>query len=525
MDARRSRANFIIGFLLTIITFTAFFPSLSNQFVNWDDYGYVVMNANVQGLTFATLPKLFVSFFNGNYHPLTMMVYGLEFRIFGLDPFFYHLTSLIIHCGSALLVMALLRALSGSFAAGALGALLFAVHPLRVESVAWISELKDVLCGAFYFASLLAYTKYVKRGLAPGMKALALFLFLCALLSKAMALTLPLSFLLVDYLLGRKPSLALLREKALFFLFSIVFGILGVLAQKTTNALPGAIASRFNLLVSGHALVFYIQKIIAPVKLAVLYPFVRFPDIPWYSLYGRDIIIVSLLVLAVAWSARYTRKAAFGSLFFLATLLPVLVFIPLGANYGADRYTYIPFLGVSYLAAILARRLYGKSRNAAGRAVLAAALCVITFTLSAITWQRCKVWKNTTTIWEDALNNTSFNAVAHYNLGNAYDSDGKCEKAVRQYDLALAIRPDFMEVLNNKCFCLTKLGRNSEALDPCIKAIRIEPGSFLPYLNLGDAYSALGDRQHALAAYEKALSIQPGDREIRKKRDDLNERK
>ena len=522
MGIPADRKTLIAGFFLVVITFIAFFPALSNYFVNWDDYGYVVTNADVHQLSISTLPGIFTSFFNGNYHPLTMLAYGLEYKAFGLDPFFYHLTNLLIHCACAVLVMALLALLSGSLTAGALGALLFAVHPLRVESVAWISELKDVLCALFYFSALLAYTRYVKNGLKPAARTLALTFFLLALFSKVMAITLPLAFLLIDYLVRRKPSWPLLREKTPFFALSCIFGVAGVMAQKATNAMPASVTTHIHPLATCHALAFYLRKLALPVNLSVLYPYVRFPDMPWYKLYGWDILVVAALALAIAVAIRRSRRAAFGMLFFLATLSPVLVFFPFGSNFGADRYTYIPSVGIAYLAALLAARVFAGKSGIAARGSLAAAFCLVSLALCVLTWQRCSVWKNTVSIWENALSHTRFNAIAHYNLGNAYSDDtGDFEKAIRQYDLALNIRPGFMEVLNNKCYCLTRLGRNQEALEPCLKAIAINPALFPPYLNLGDAYRGLGDRQKAREAYEKALMISPDDRETRDKLDSL----
>jgi len=532
--------------IILLAGFIAFSPCLKNGFVNWDDDKYLTENTGVQDLSFSAVKNVFTSFFAGNYHPLTMLSYLIEFQAFKLDPFGYHLTGVVLHLLNSLLVFWLFYILTGKPPVSLIVAVLFAVHPMHVESVAWISERKDLLYSLFFVLSLIAYCYYLREG-RKKIYYLSLSAFVLSLLSKAMAITLPVVLILVDYILHRKygKDKMALKEKAPFFILSLIFGILAVISQFSADAVrdggPSGLVSK--LAVSCYGVSFYINRILLPLKLSCLYPY--FSIMKGGALFLYPIITVGFLAFSVIWSGKYTRKVIFGSLFFLITLLPVLQFIPIGETFVADRYTYLPAIGIFYVLAEGCVWLYARKtgRSLLARVLLAAVFVIIAVFLIFGARQRCRVWKDNISLWSDVLSKypnvaTAYNNrgaeytarkeydkaradltaalaldpnyyEAYFNLGSLYASKGNYDEAVKLGNQTLKINPDYTNAYNLLAVIYGLTGKHAEAVDICKEVIRIKPDDFQAYVNLCGAYGSLGNFKEAVACGEKAVALNP----------------
>ena len=295
----------LIGLIL-IIAFASFSPCLRNSFVNWDDNGYVSDNTTLKPFSLSSVKIIFTSFNLGHYHPLTMLSYALEYQFFKLNPFGYHLDNLILHLLNCLLVFWLIFILSENIFISFLTAVLFGIHPLQVESVAWISERKNLLYAFFFLSAMLAYVFYIKSNRELKYYFLGLVLFIFSLLAKSMAVTLPLVLLLVDYFLNRKVGKAMFLDKIPFFILSLVFGIIAIFGVYSSGALrhENSYGLASILIVAAHGVVFYLSKIFLPLKLSCLYPYYGVGDI--HFLYS--IILALALALMVIISASPAKK-------------------------------------------------------------------------------------------------------------------------------------------------------------------------------------------------------------------------
>ena len=497
--------------LILLIVFGAFSSCLKNGFVNWDDDNYIVNNTAISSVSTANLKNIFSSFFVGHYQPLTILSYALDHHFYKLNPLGYHLTNLILHLLNSLLVFYLIYLLSGNIIVSFITAILFGLHPLHVESVAWVSERKDVLYSFFFLLSCIIYLYYLTKGNKSRYYLLSLFLFLCSLLSKSMAVTLPLLLLLLDYYLKRKPGKALFLDKIPYFILSIIsclivfFGVIlfGGIRQE-------AHFSFFSTLsVASYAIIFYLGKLFLPIKLSCLYPYYNFEYNPTY-LYS--IIAVILLGILVVLSVKYTRKLLFGMLLFLITLLPTLQFIPNSSVIVADRYTYISSIGIFFIIATLIYWLYNKKLK-----VLALILAIfIISAFSIMTYNRCKVWKDGVMLWSNALANYSDSPVifnnrrlAYNNLGAAYAVKGEHDKAVYAYKKAIEADPYDPESYNNLGVSLLDIKEYDKAFPAFIKAIELKPDYVKAYSNLCAACGITGNFKQAIKVCGKAVELDP----------------
>ncbi len=439
--------------LVLAVTSAAFLPSLKNGFVNWDDHLYVTQNPAIRSLAPAAVGEIFSSFSVANYQPLTIFSYALDYHFSGEDPFGYHATNLVFHLFNALLVFGLVLLIGGRVWVACLTALLFGVHPLHVESVAWVSARKDVLYAFFFLAALICYVHYLRRPAARRYYYGALVLFLFSLLSKATAIILPLVLFLLDFYLGRTDRRLALADKAPFFVLALVFGGLGFFAQHAAGAVrhPELFNVVDKLLIVPFALAFYLFKTVWPAGLSCLYPYFAFPGNPMFFASLIALFVAGLGAAVFVWG-RSSRAVAFSSLFFLLTLLPVLQIVPLGRIIVADRYAYLPLLGLFYGFSEGVSWLYARGFRRAGRAVrvflvVFAAGCVVG--LGVLTAGRCAVWRDSGTLWRDALIHYPASSIACNNLGVFYVQSGRDEEAAELFRRALEIDPAYAEPRDN----------------------------------------------------------------------------
>jgi len=518
--------KFLVCLLLIVGTFTAFWQVQHHDFIELDDHVYITDNNHVQeGFTKKGIIWAFTTFHVANWHPLTWMSHMLDCQLFGLRPGMHHLTSLLLHTANSVLLFLLLRMMTDALWRSAFVAALFALHPLHVESVVWIAERKDVLGAFFWLLTMWAYAHYAERQ-RFSRYLLALLFFAMGLMAKPMLVTLPFVLLLVDYWplnrlqFGQPRNDSNLRikklsiyhvvwEKIPFFVLAGISSVLTLLAQqkagalKTLDVLPLKIRTA-NALVS---YISYIGKMIWPQNFAVFYPY---PGIvPMWQTVGAGLSLICLSVLSAMLVRRERRFSyvAVGWLWYLGTLVPVIGLVQVGSQAMADRYTYIPLIGLFIIISWGFYDFVSSWKNQ--RIVLAISTGVVLFALMACTWLQVGLWKNSITLFKHALNVTDNNYKAHNLLGIALERQGRPKGALNHYSEALRIKPDYAEAHYNIGKVFMRQGRLKESLGYYSEALGIKPDYADAHNNLGVALARQGRLKEAINHFYEALRINP----------------
>ncbi len=447
--------------LLSGLCLYAFSPVLHGGFINFDDYDYLLRNPMVgHGLNLHTLSLAFTTFHASNWHPLTWISHMLDVELFGMNPVAFHLENMLLHLANMLLLIALLRRMTGSFWKAFCVGALFGLHPLRVESVAWIAERKDVLCAFFFLLTLLSYTAYVRK---PGLLRYLIVFFCLALglLAKPMLVTAPFVLLLLDYwplrriesLKNRQMMLRLLWEKIPLFLLSGLACLMTWLAQQSAGAIASATDMEFGqrVLVAANAYLAYLEKTFFPADLALFYPMTPLSDTRILFCFAL-LAAVSILVLLMGRRRPYLPVGWF---WYAGMLVPVAGFVKVGGQAFADRYTYLPQLGIFIIivwaaAELLQSRKIRTAQQWLPAAVMVALLAVMTFQTQA----QARLWQDCRTLYEATLARTSDNFIIHFNLGKLLADRKEPKAALEQYEAVLEIRPFYFEALNNMAWIL-----------------------------------------------------------------------
>jgi hypothetical protein len=491
-----------------------------NDFVNYDDYRYVLDNKKVRdGMTLSGVLWAFSNLEAGFWHPLTWLSHMLDVELYGLNPAGHHLTSLLLHVGNCLLLFLFLVRTTNALWRSALAAALFALHPLHVESVAWISQRKDLLSTLFWNLALLGYAGYAadprKRRFG-----LTLLFFCLGLMAKPMVVTLPLVLLLLDYWpLGRlqgkqfsslKP---LFLEKAPFLVLSIVFTLTTYYAERGIGALPGLASypvhtRLYNAIVS---YVTYPAKMIFPTDLSVIY--LHPGSFPFWKVAAGLTFILSVSSL-VLHQSRGRPYLLVGWLWYLITLLPVIGLVQIGSHACADRYTYIPLTGLFLM--IVWGLPAGPSLTRKGRLFLGLLIAAAVISLGSITWNQVGTWKNSVTLFSRAVQANPNNYLAHNNLGFTLAQRGRFEEAVGHYQTAIRLNPNYLDALFNLASTLEILGRREEAISWYGRVLDLNPSLARPHRQLGRLLLHEGKREEALVHLSTAARLDPSDTETQK---------
>ena len=518
-SARRWRPDLWICLVLLASTLAVYSQVRHYDFVNYDDPEYVGDNIHVRaGLSADSLLWALTSFDAANWFPLTWITHMADYQFFGMESGWHHLTNVWLHALNALLLFAVLKRMTGARWPSALVGLLFALHPLHVESVAWVAERKDVLCAFFWFLTLGCYARYVERP-GVGRYLTVLFTFCLGLMAKAMIVTLPFMLLLLDvWPLGRAPlpwrwnapwAKRLLLEKLPFVALAAGASVVTFLAQRSSGAvaplagIPLALRME-NALVS---YLVYIGGMLWPAGLAVLYPLPRTLPVLGVAAAGLALAGISLVV-ARQWRAR--PYLAVGWCWYLGTLVPVIGLVQVGTQSHADRYTYVPAIGLTIMLAWGAAELVER-RPRARNAVIAAAAVACSACL-AVTWFQIQYWADTETLLGHALDVTSGNFITHHNLADYYLQHKRNEEA-RQHDAeALRINPMYMEARLNLALALSLLGRPGDAEVEYRRALGMQPEGkqiVLAHSGLGAALAAQHRTTEALPELQLAVQLKP----------------
>jgi tetratricopeptide (TPR) repeat protein len=502
-------------FLATAVTFE---QVRNHEFLNFDDSLYVTDNPYVQaGLTPAGLLWAFTTTHASNWHPLSWLSHMLDCELYGLNPGAHHLTSLLFHIAATLLLFLVFKRMTGKIGESGFVAVLFALHPLHVESVAWVAERKDVLSTFFWVLTMWTYLRYVE---GPGFPRYVVFLvsFVLGLLSKPMLVTLPFVLLLLDYWpLGRIPFDFLDRktfpfnvvlEKVPLFILSAASASLTFFVQQKGGAVGPVdafpIGNRVaNVLVS---YVGYVEKMIWPRNLAVLYPY---PDtLPDWQAGGAALLLACVSILVIR-AARRRPYLAVGWLWYLGTLVPVIGLVKVGLQAMADRYTYVPLIGLFILVAMGVPDILPKWRYQ--KLLLGISAALLISVLIVVTRSQVRHWRNDITLYEHALNVTSENSLVHTNLGAALARQGKYDEAVSHYTEALRIKPDNANARNNLGLALIHQSRYREAIVLFAETLRNSPHDPTVQYGLGIALARQGRYQEAIVHFSEALRMNPLD--------------
>jgi tetratricopeptide (TPR) repeat protein len=503
-----------------VITILVFLPSLRNGFVNWDDDRYLTNNTAVQHISPANIGKIFSSFLvdDYTYEPLTVLSYSPEYHFFKLNPGVYHATNLVLYLFNCLLVFWLIYILSRSMAVAVMTALLFGIHPLHVESVAWIAGRKDILCGLFFLSAMIAYVYHLRQTRLSKPYYFSLIFFVLSLLAKAMAITLPFVLFLLDYFVDRKDKKISFANKIPFFMLSLIFGGIAVFARFSSMNSGAAIHHLHSLsyldkfLNANFIISFYLIKLLIPIKLSSFYPYQLSLIKPWPIIFMIAPIFSMISGLTIFIFKKTSKKTVFSALFFLIMILPVLQFVQTGLAMVADRYMYLPSLGIFYGISEGIFWFYTRSKRYESKSMLiffSILLISIGCALGALTWKRCGVWKDSSTLWGDVLNNDPNSAVAYNGLGEFFVEKGKQTEAVALFSKAIEIDPDFFEAYNHRGNVYVRRGSLDQALLDFSKALEIKPNYADAYNNKGDVYARRGNLDQALLDYSKAIGIKP----------------
>ena len=519
--------SWLVPALIAVVTFATFLPALHNQFVNWDDDKNFLENPHYRGLGWTQLSWMWTTHL-GHYIPLTWMTFGLDYLLWGMNPLGYHLTNLLLHAANAVVFFfitrrLLTRALPSPSERGhtlavsaAFAALVFAIHPLRVESVAWATERRDVLSGLFYLSAVLAYLRACDREeRGRGWYWGAVALFAGALLSKSMAVNLPVVLMILDvYPLRRlggsigwwsKPARRIYVEKIPFVLLAAAASAIAVMAQFSIHAaLPLAqLSVPGRLAVSAYGLSFYLGKMIVPVNLSPLYELPRTVS-PW----AMPFILSFGLAVAITAIVLSLRRRMLGLpaawLAYLVVLLPVLGIFQSGPQIAADRYTYLAGLGWAILAG--AGLLSSWSRLPF---LLIGLVVFIPVGLGTLTWNQVHVWHDSKTLWAHALAIDPNSSVAQNDFGEALAQQGKLAEAIEHYRQALNIKPDYADAHYNLGGALAQQGKLADAIHHYQRALQITPGDADAQTNWGGALAQQGKLAEAAEHYQQALRIKP----------------
>ena len=452
---------------------------------------------------------MFTTPINGTYVPLPLLSFAIEYNFFGSDPLPYHISNLVLHLVCTLLVFYFLRLLKLDSIYAAFGALLFGIHPMHVESVAWITERKDLLYTLFYLGSMIFYLLYIQKDNQKWrLLYLSIIFFILSLFSKIQAVALPIGLLLIDYYLERPLKYRLAFEKIPFFLLSLLFGIAGILILKKQGVLQiNETYTFFQRTFFGlYALSSYILKFFAPFNLSAFYPFPVSPDQPLPLLYYLNPLFLLLVGVLVYQSARYTRAVVFGSLFFLFNIIFLLQIVSAGIAFLADRFTYIPYIGLIFIVAWTIEKLVKKKKGI--KYILFPVLSIFIILFISLTFNRCKIWENGLTLWTDVIEKYPMgNTIPYLNRGNVYMNSGQYEKAIADYSAVSEINPKNETGYLNTGFIYYQQKNFDKAIEVSLKGLKANPGNVMLYDNLAYYYFEKGDYENAVSNFRRCLEI------------------
>jgi len=535
-------SNYILGGIL-LVTFLLFYNTLTNNFVNLDDSGYIKDNPDIKSLSAKNIAAIFSSFYNANYHPFTTLSYAIEYSLFGLNAKLYHIINLLIHLLNVFMVFRLIKKISGKAEVALLVALFFGIHPMHVESVAWISERKDLLYSFFFIWGLTTYYEYIHATANRNKLYLyTILLFLCSLLSKSTAITFPIMLLVIDYYFKRGWKSKVLIEKIPFFLLSLAFGVITIFSQRAAGAINADLMPDYNLLqrffVVCYTTSYYIVKLVLPFNLAVLH--FASVELPYY--YYLSPLFLLLLFFLVYKARAMKRELIFGFLIYLVGISLTSQIIPVGYTVVSERYSYIPYIGLFFIIGCFYAAVQNNRSLVSLKPVINYLLAGVTLFFMVTTFERNKVWQNSINLFTDLVEKYPNQAHAHFVLaknlidvpdmnaalesinrsiqldpkmsesyfyrGNIYYGQENYAAALNDYLKAVELNPKYSEAYYNIGVTYNTTNKFQESIEPLTKAISITPNEYM-YQTRASSFFNLRRLQEAVDDYSKAIAINP----------------
>jgi Tfp pilus assembly protein PilF len=547
---RTRRFKYALAGTVAVVTFLVYLAALRNDFINWDDGPYVYENPHIRSLNAAFFKWAFFDFYEGNWHPLTWLSHALDYALWGLDPLGHHLTNIVLHAINALIVVFLVIRLLEAWkerrvrneppsflnerailiAAGTTG-LLFGLHPVHVESVAWVAERKDLLCALFFLLSIIAYTKYasgadnapINNNKAPRFfnkhYLVTLGLFIFALLSKPMAVSLPVVLLVLDWypfnrIRSGRTLWAACVEKLPFIALSLFSSIITVLAQKAGGAMRALefVPLSTRVLVGAKALFAYLGNMLAPVGLVPFYPYPEDASLlSWEYLFPLVLVIAVTTVCIMTAKKRRLLPSAWS--YYVVTLVPVLGIVQVGFQSMADRYTYLPSLGPFLIMGLVTAWISSKLNFLfAGKFIVkivsGAAAILVLGGMSYLTFKQIGIWQSSIVFWNYVIEKEPQRAyLAYVNRGRAFETSGQPERALADYDTAIALNPANGEAYVNRGVLRGEAGMFDKAMEDFNQSIALNPDYAAAYSNRGIVYALTGQYGRALEDFNTALAL------------------
>ncbi len=559
---RSNKAKYYLAGLIALITFAVYLHALQNNFVALDDDAYIFDNLHIRSFNLSFLRWAFLGFYASNWHPLTWMSHALDYALWGLNPLGHHLTNIILHAVNTFIVVILAMRLREALTwtteqtkpaaflhertmliTGAVTGMLFGLHPLHVESVAWVAERKDLLCALFFLLSIMSYANYARckesggRGQGSGTGnqepgvgpkkifinrhyLLSLVLFVLALMSKPMAVTLPAVLLILDwYPFNRIYSLKTFRsalvEKLPFIALSLMSSILTVLAQGAGRAIVPItfVPVPVRLLVAARSLIVYLWKMAVPVNLVPFYPYPENASLlsGKYLLAVAGVVAITVTCLVLAKKQKLWLS---GWGYFVITLVPVIGIVQVGGQAMADRYTYLPSLGPFLLVGCAVAWLFDRMNASrkrwipAANIIVVAAIVLASCLMAYLTFQQIGVWKNSLVVLNYILDKEPHNSPQVYLYrGMALEKAGQPERALEDYDQAIALDPSYPDAYDNRGLLYQKKGQVDNAIKDFSRSILLDPSSGKAYFNLGVIYAETGLYGQAIENFSSSLTM------------------
>ncbi len=505
----KRKSVILASLVLAAIAGLAFFPGLEGKFLSWDDARYVVNNSRIRELNWQTIGWAFTSFDAANWHPLTWLSLAVDYHFYGTAPFGYHVTGLGLHVINSVLVFWVFYQLTGSLGRSLALALLFGLHALRVESVVWVAERKDVLSTFFWLLTMAAYVRYVRLKTVASYLLVAL-MFILGLMSKPVLVTLPAALLLLDYWPLGRLSWKAVTEKIPLVLLSLASQVVTFLAQRSGGAVqidPIPFLARV-----ANAIVSYVQYLILtiwPQNLSPWYshPALEGPGLESWQVLGALAVLVGVTALVVFWG-RDKRYLAVGWFWYLGTLVPMIGIVQVGRQGMADRYTYIPHIGL-FLLLVWGLAGLGIWKSDRLRALGTSFAVAILMALATLTWRQSAIWHDNLTFWSATAQRSPYSFIAHQGWGLQLRRLKRYDEAYSTMQKASALRPEFAPVYSMLGELATRRKEYAAALAHYRKAVALEPGAAKYHNYLGEALRRMGRSEEARDEFDKALSIDP----------------
>jgi len=519
VNTKLSKQTIYILFGIILLTAIAFSNSIKGEFLNWDDKDFIVENSYIKDFSATGIKNIFLAI--DKHDPVTAFTHAFTYNYWKLNPAPYHVINLLFHLLNVILVFSLILKLTKRNEAALIAAFLFAVHPMRVESVAWIAERKDVLYAFFYLASLITYINYINKNFKLKYLLFSLILFILSLLSKFSAVTLPVVIILIDYYYGRKFTPKVIFIIVLFFSLSFLRGMVHFVSDVTISG-NDIITQTFpfydRIFMGSYAFIFYVTSIFYFFNLCVLHPYPVKSGGLLPVEYYIDFVLALIFIFFIIWifikNIKHKKELIFGIFFFLINIALVLHLIPFGGGVVvADRYSYISYIGIFFLFGQVFCWLTDKSYKYANKfkVYVYSFMTIFIFFCFITTYNRNNIWKNTLSVWSDAVEHFPEHFYGYYGIGNAKSDMGDYEGAILAFNKAIELNPNFSESYYNRgSVKYNHLKDYQGALPDFNKTLEINPNHVTAYTNRGLTKNALKDYKGAIDDFNKAIQLSPG---------------